>query len=559
MRNFLFIFIAILCAYSCSLSTTETTKAIKIDYSENLRIYLSKNYNEISSNAKIGGIELSNPDWINKLYNTTQHSPLWISDSLVLNKNAENLIQLLSTSYNYGLDTSYYYIRNLKKIIQNLIEIDDKVNRYATAAELELLLTNSYFLFGKHLNYGIVAKDSAKLISEIPRKEFTINLTEQLLNSYKTDSLVKILLSVQPQHQEYIKLQKQLTKYLKTASLSNESIRVKNYRLDSIKAYQQSKKALILHHYLNAQNNDSLYFLALKKFQTQHGLSPDGIIGKNTAKALSQSPYHDYKKIVMSLEKWRWKNNWDSNYIFVNIPSFQMKIYLNNKIEEVLNVVVGKARTSTAEINGKMEYMIVYPFWNLPYSISSKELLPKIKKDSTYLQRNNYEVFTKKHKALNINDIDWNTVTQNNFNYKIRQKGGGANSLGIIKFIFPNRHSIYFHDTPLKSFFKNDLRAYSHGCVRTQNPLKLAELILNSDNNEYNIDSVNAFIKSKKQIRITLNKKFPVHIHYFTSGTDVNNNLIFYKDIYGLDEKLEELMHLKNQSNSANIPELVSK
>ena len=187
--------------------------------------------------------------------------------------------------------------------------------------------------------------------------------------------------------------------------------------------------------------------------------------------------------------------------------------------------MVGKPDKNTPEINDEMEYMIIYPFWNLPYSISSKELLPKIQKDSTYLERNGYQVFTNKHKAIDNNTINWNTVTEENFNYKIRQNGGRTNSLGLVKFIFPNKNSVYFHDTPSKRYFKNDIRAYSHGCVRVQHPLELAEIILKEDKNEYNIDSVNTFIANKNHRRITLNKKIPVHILYFTCGTDTSNKI----------------------------------
>ena len=540
------------------MNNSDSTSNNKINYKENLRVYLSNNYNNLESNIEIHKITLSNVNLINHFYQEVKYNPIWIDDSLTLNNNGKILIELLSSSYNYGLDTNNYHGIILNKISINLDKTkNDK--KYSIASKLEILLTNSYFLIGKDLNYGIVDKDSSYLVSDIPRKEYKIDLPKLLLKSFKTDSVTNILLSLQPQHKEYIKLQKNLKDYLKTASLSKEKIVVNNFRKDSIKAYKQSKKALILHNYLKRDETDSDYFRALEKFQTQHGLKPDGLIGKNTAKALSKSPYSNYLKAIVSLEKWRWRNEWKDDYIFVNIPSFEMKLYQNSEFKKSLNVVVGKPSTFTPELNDQMEYVIVYPFWNLPFSISSKELLPKIKKDSTYLQRNGYQVFTKKHKPIKSENINWNNVTASNFNYKIRQKGGAGNSLGIIKFIFPNKNSIYFHDTPSKRFFKNEIRAYSHGCIRVQHPLKLVEIILDADKNKYNIDSVHVYIISKEQKRITLNTKIPVHIQYFTCGTDSNNNMVFYTDIYNLDKKLEELMELNDYSNPESIPEFVSK
>lgn len=559
MSKYFLFFIPILLGYSCSLSTSESTNTVKINYKEKLRVYICDNYKKIKPDTEIHKITLSNIDWINEFYKEIKHNPIWINDSLELNQNGKDLIKLLSNSYNYGLDTNFYDGNSLNKISISLNGTVEKDQKYATASALELLLTNSYFKIGKDLNYGIVHKDSSKLVSQIPRKEFGVDLPKHLLNSFKTDSITTILLTLQPQHKEYIKLQQHLEEYIKIASFSKETITVNHFRKDSIKAFEQSKKALVLYSYLKEESSDSDYVLALEKFQIQHGLKPDGLIGRNTAKALSKSPYNDYKKAIVSLEKWRWKNSWGTDYIFVNIPSYEMKIYRNDEIKKSLNVVLGKPSTFTPEINDEMEYMIVYPFWNLPFSISSKELLPKIKKDSTYLKRNGYKVFTSKYKSIKSDDINWNTVTEGNFNYKIRQNGGGGNSLGLIKFIFPNKHSIYFHDTPSKRYFKNEIRAYSHGCIRVQHPLQLAELILEADENKYNIDSVKTYIGNRKQKKITLNTKIPIYIQYFTCGTDSNNKIVFYKDIYGLDEKLEELMGLNNQSNSDNTPELVSK
>ena len=559
MRNKFLYLIFLATIYSCSLSNSDNVNGVKIDYKENLRVYLSDHYNKLNPKSEVQKITLSHTDWINNFYKEIKHKPIWINDSLEPNNNAYELILLLSTSYNYGLDSSLYYASKLNEISKQIKRTTNLDERYSAASDLEILLTNSYFLIGKDLNYGLVPQDSSNLVSEIPRKAFDIDITQHLLNSFKTDTVTKSLLALQPQHAEYLKLQSQVEKYLKTASLSKEKVQVIHFRKDSIMAYQQSKEALVLHNYLTETGSDTDYVRAIEKFQIQHGLKPDGLIGKNTAKALSKSPYSNYIKAVMSLEKWRWRNDWNEDYIFVNIPSCEMKVYQDNKIKKHLKVVVGKPKTHTPELNDEMEYMIIYPFWNLPYSISSKELLPKIKKDSTYLKRNGYKVFTNKYKPVDDNSINWNSVTENNFKYKIRQEGGGSNSLGIIKFIFPNKNSIYFHDTPSKRYFKNEIRAYSHGCVRVQHPLELADVILQSDQNKYNIDSVNTYVKSKKQKRITLNTKIPVHIQYFTCGTDTNSNIVFYKDIYGFDEKLKELMGLNNQSNPANIPELVSK
>ena len=542
---------------SCSLSNNEHNIAQSEDFKENLRIYLKNNYDNKLND--VHGITLTYPKLIQELYDEIEFSSIWIDDSLQGNNDAQKFLSVLSSSRYYGLDSNKYNSEKLIELFQQIKNNADIKDRYHQSAELEILLTNSYFLFAKDIYFGITPIDSNLLVSELPRKKFEVNLVKHLLESLKTDSLCEILLSLQPNQKEYIELQKKATIYLKTVAINDNQVKVIHFREDSILAYKQSKEALKLHGYLTNDSIDSVYFNALKKFQIEHGLLPDGLVGRNTAKALSQSTFYYYKKIAINLEKWRWKEAWPEDFIYVNIPSYQMKVYLKNKLKQTHNVVVGTTKTPTSEIIDEMDYMIVYPYWNLPYSISSEELLPKIKKDSTYLKRNGYEVFTTKHKPVDSDNINWSTVTKDNFNYKIRQQGGGSNSLGVIKFIFPNKHSIYFHDTPSKSFFRNELRAYSHGCVRVQNPTMLAGIILENDNHEYNLDSVNALISRKEQKRITLNKKLPVYIQYFTCGIDSSENLVFYPDIYGLDNKLEELMGLNYKPKEDSKGELASK
>lgn len=548
---------------SCNLSTSERTKvSYKKNYKEALSVYLSKNHDLSNEKIILGNeqtITLTNIDWIREFYTTSKFHPIWINDSLLMNSQGEKFVNLLSKSMNYGLDTNFYPVLELSHLADNLKKINRKDDRFTDASNLEILLTNSYFLYGKHLNYGITHQDSSLLFSIIPRKKLALNMPVQLLKANKSDSVIEYLLALQPQHKEYKKLQKSLENYLANTSLSKEKINVDSFRKDSIRSYQQSYEALILHNYLSKESSDSSYFEALIKFQKDHGLFPDKLIGKNTAAALSKSPYDYYKSVAANLERWRWKESWGDDYIYVNIASYQLKVYENNQLTKQHRVVVGKNDTRTPEIDDELEYLIVYPYWNLPYSISSKETLAKIKKDSTYLKRNNFEVFTKKYKPIDANTINWKEVTSENFNYKIRQGGGGSNSLGLIKFIFPNKHSVYFHDTPSKRYFKKDLRAYSHGCIRVQNPIELADHILNSDNNEYNMDSIHIFIKRRRQKQINLNHKIDVHIHYLTCEADSNNSLIFYKDIYKKNEKLIELMFPKNQLEKATLPVLVSK
>jgi len=317
---------------------------------------------------------------------------------------------------------------------------------------------------------------------------------------------------------------------------------VGNFRTDSTKAIKQSKRALVLHKYLDSITTDSLYFVALKKFQIDHALEPDGLVGNNTAKALSMSPYDYYLKIVANLEMWRWKEPLRPNHIFVNVPAYELKLRENNLVTFESKVIVGKKKTATPEIKDSLKYIIAYPYWNIPRKISLEEIIVKAQKDSTYFDKNNYELLTYRRDTVNMDTINWNEMNEDTFTYLIRQKGGGYNSLGYVKFIFPNKYAIYLHDTPAKSLFKRELRSYSHGCVRVEKALSMASHILESDENKYTPDSMYNYIKKRKEKSIKLNSTLPVYIYYLTVKGSDNGDLIFYNDIYGIDRKITHLM-----------------
>jgi murein L,D-transpeptidase YcbB/YkuD len=190
----------------------------------------------------------------------------------------------------------------------------------------------------------------------------------------------------------------------------------------------------------------------------------------------------------------------------------------------------------------------------VPRKISVKEILGKAQKDSTYLTRNNYEVFDYSRNVIEPTSVNWNEVDENSFNYLVRQKGGGSNALGLVKFIFPNKRAIYFHDTPSKYLFNNETRAYSHGCVRVHKALDLADYLLKSDNNKYTIDSVYTYIKKRKQKPIALNTKLPIYMYYATTSADSLGTITFYNDVYKIDEKLiAELIVINSNQRSRSI------
>ena len=520
---------------SCAVDTKKEEPQIQNDFKSELKQYFIDNYENIV-NAERNSFKLDSLAWLHQFYRNNNYTTIWINDSIELKEEGVQLIDQLSNSNNFGLDTRLYDLNAIKGYHRKLERKKSKDERYGLASALEILLTHYYMQHGKHLNSGILNEVDSFTI--VPKKKFKLDLPKYLQKAVEHDSVIDKLLDLQPKHLQYQNLQKGLKLFLQKSSLSTKNINVPNFRLDSLKAIKQAKKALELHRYLINQYNDSIYLVALAKFQIDHGLIPDMLIGNKTAEALSISPYRYYKQIVANLERWRWKNDWGPKYFYVNIPGFTMQLYNNKIIEREHKIIVGKVENQTPEMIDSLEYIIAYPFWHVPRSISINEILVNAQKDTTYLYRNNYEILNYTKDKLDPKSINWKEVNEGNFNYLIRQKGGVSNALGLVKFIFPNKYSIYLHDTPTKYYFDFETRAYSHGCVRVQHALDLADHILSADNNKYTLDSIFKYIDKREEKSMLLNTKIPIYIVYFTMNVDSSGNIIFYNDVYEKDDNL---------------------
>jgi murein L,D-transpeptidase YcbB/YkuD len=324
----------------------------------------------------------------------------------------------------------------------------------------------------------------------------------------------------------------------------------KNYVLPDSKEFEDSCltgaiKVLCDLHYLTDTTSKikKKVTSAIRKFQKEHGLQIDGAIGKNTVAALEKSTQERYHQIAITLEKLRWEQPWDKNHLLVNIPKYTLHLIQNNETVKTHKIIVGnpKARTPQ-EINSQVEYLVTFPFWHVPKGIAANEILPHIKKDSTYLEAHHYELMGKGWTAVDPKKVDWSKMTRANFPYRIRQKGGIWNAVGLVKFIFPNEHFVYLHDTPSKDYFNTDLRAFSHGCLRLHKPMDFADYLLKVDSNSYTVDSVQTHIDNKNSRKMRFKKPLPIYVRYYTCEADSDGNVYYFRDAYKLDEVIRRLL-----------------
>lgn len=268
--------------------------------------------------------------------------------------------------------------------------------------------------------------------------------------------------------------------------------------------------------------NDALE-AAVRQFQSRHGLKEDGIIGKNTTGAMNVSLQSRIEQLLVNLERMRWlPPRPDSLFLLANIPSYRLYVMENGQPVFDMAIVVGKERFGTVIFTDSLKYVVFSPYWNIPRSIVRNEIQPAMNRNPRYLEQQNMEI-TGHSNGLPI----------------IRQKPGGNNALGRVKFIFPNNYSIYFHDTPAKSLFSREKRAFSHGCIRLEEPARLADYLLQNKPG-WTTEKISEAMYSGEEKWVTLDNPVPVFITYFTAWVDQNNLLHFRDDIYGHDKNMAD-------------------
>ncbi|WP_255080862.1 murein L,D-transpeptidase [Lacihabitans sp. CCS-44] len=429
------------------------------------------------------------------------------------------------------------------KLIDSLINIAHNEDKKVILPEsethkIEFLLTSNFFKYAEKA-FGGIAKNTFDLEWFVPRKKKNFQiLLDNIISNSKSKNLQYSI------NQYYTTLTSQLRNY-KSIEKSGGFPKIVTLKKQIIMG--ESDTCLVaLKAYLlmtgDIKTKDSTLIFdenlktALKNFQNRHGLTESGILNKATIAELN-IPIHDrISQMMVNLERLRWlPEEMEPNFLLVNIPEFKLHIFENGKPISQSKVVVGKMATQTSIFKGQLSTVVLNPYWGLPNSIVINEVLPKIKRNVSYLSKNNIEVFSK-NSIIDPRNVNWNQY-KTQVPYNFRQKPGKNNSLGKIKFLFPNNYNIYLHDTPAKSLFGETNRSFSHGCIRVENPKSLAEYILRNDA-KWNSENIDNILKTDVEKRITVTPTLPVYLLYLTSWVAHDGNLHFRKDIYGHDKKL---------------------
>jgi murein L,D-transpeptidase YcbB/YkuD len=423
------------------------------------------------------------------------------------------MLHVVATTEFLGLNKERYQYETLQMLADSLEKIHPNVD-FNLSRQMEVGLTHSFLQIALHLDHGMFADTIHGINSNFHAsgKEYA-----KLLNDVPRDSISRILSGLEPNNRQYNRFMKALREFVSRNNISSTPIFIRNPKTDSAGAVEDTRRALVYHHYLSdtLRNSDSAYRTALKKFQLDNNLNGDGTVGANTIKALERDNARKFQLLSINADRWRKEHveQLPAAYVWVNLPSYRLKIIVDDSVKMEKRVVIGKAteRAETPILESAINQIVLWPTWTVPQSIIKREM--------------------KSFKGFQ--------VTKRGNGITVVQPAGLKNALGAVKILFPNKYSVYIHDTPAKTLFNADLRAASHGCVRCQEPLEVAAYLLQLDSIGISYDSLKAIKDRKIQTRtFRLKKPVPVYFRYFTAEADQNGNLRFYADVYNRDRAM---------------------
>ncbi len=474
-----------------------------------------------------------------KFYQEQDYNLAWFADQELIGL-ASIFLQIITRAKQEGLQPADYHYQQIENLIDKIKKADQKDQQFSWAVKLDLLLTDAFFNYSSHLLLGVNQAKNLKQTSD--RKE--VNLIQLLEKIVKRGQVKKQLDNLKPKQLNYKQLQQALIKYRKIASqggwpsvFSQDKLKKGDYN----QQVARLRKRLIICGDLAKKETtspklfDAALQQAVRKFQYRHGLEVTGIVDKETVRELNISVAKRIEQLKLNLDRLRQlPRDLGSQYIFVNIPDFQLKVKAQGKLVRTMKVIVGKPTRQTPVFSDQITYLVFNPYWNIPRRIAVDDLLPILQENPNYLARKNIEVFAGgrgQWNRINPEQINWSQVTADNFNYKFRQQPGPKNALGQVKFIFPNQYSIYLHDTPAEKLFERSYRACSSGCVRLNRPVKLARYLLRNNHN-WTSSKVKEAVKQGGRVRVEIKKPVPVYLVYLTAWVNEDGTLQFRNDIY---------------------------
>jgi murein L,D-transpeptidase YcbB/YkuD len=510
--------------------------------SDNIRSVL--NFAKGSNGMINDSIRLSMFNIVNSLYEKNNFQGIW-SRKENWKPVADSMFQFIKKARYYGLYPEDYHYNELDSL-RLKIAGDSLVRMDAVAwTKADLLLTDAFMKTLKDLKEGRILPDSVSIVS---KENYVDSFFVQNLNqAIDSNNISELFQSVEPTNTNYVSLRQLLPAFVD--SMDTEKYLFVHFPYIDTAAFNQELYKRLLQSGIgdpNADPDSATLSKEVKKYQAKHQLTADGKPGEVTVRTLNSNDNEKFRRIAITLDRYKQLPELPEKYIWVNLPSLYLKVFDNDTVALESKIIIGKPTTPTPLLSSKITNMVTYPNWTIPMSIIRKDILPALKVNPGYLASKGFSLVDYNGETVDPFTVKWSKYKKG-IPWKIVQGSGDDNALGIFKFNFNNPYSVYLHDTNQRYLFANSNRALSHGCVRVQKWEELAFFIAENDSLatkeghplSYTADSIRNWIANKDRKTIMVKKRLPLYIQYFTCEAK-DDKIVMYNDVYNEDNLLEE-------------------
>lgn len=507
----------------------------------------------VPSSLMVGGERLLASSALPAFYEARVYRPAWIgSDGRPLPR-ARRLLEAVRRADEHGLRPGDYHAPEIDSLLSRVSRVRgaDTVDA-RLLAELDFLLTDAFLIYGSHLLAGRV--DPRTIDSMWTATGRGADLAELLRRALAGDRVVEALESLAPDQREYALLQQLLQEYRRAATGGWPTVEPG----PSLRVGAEGPGVASLTRRLAASGDlpgraatgdtarfDEPVAEAVRRFQRRHGLEPDAVVGDSTRAAMNVPVERRIEQIELNLERWRWlPADLGRRHVRVNIANFEMEVREGDSTVVEMRAIVGRHYRQTPVFSDTMRYVVLNPSWNVPHTIAVNDILPQVKKGPSYLAQQGMQIFRGwdgEAAAIDPATVDWTALGPKSFPYRFVQRPGPLNALGQVKFMFPNRFSVYLHDTPSRGLFAQNVRTFSSGCIRLERPLELLDHLFR-DSPQWTPAALRSALDTKREQTIRLPDLVPVHLQYWTAWAEDDGTIHFRRDIYGRDARLEKAL-----------------
>ena len=492
----------------------------------------------------------SNPDRMRELeqpvvvafYRERDYKPVWSDEKGRLDR-AYDLLHVIIHARDEGLDPADY---NLEAIRRNWDS-----SGLGESVQLDLLLSAALYRYSKDVYSGRF--DPKRVDADWHINNEPLDVSSLFADVARKASIAKLLKELPPQHSGYRSLKKQLQDLRQLAQqggwqrLGWGPVLERGVQHQQVMQLRQRLKVsgdLVVDPFPEMDIFDRWLEEAVSQYQARHGLEVDGKVGPQTRRSLNITVKERIRQIRINMERWRWMpRKLGKRYVMVNMSGFELYIMENGGVVLAMPVIIGKSYRSTPTFSGLISYMEYNPYWTIPKKMVLEDIIPRQLNDPSYLSRKTIKVYRGWANAREIDPktVDWSKLDEDNFPYWLRQEPGPKNALGRIKFMFSNPYAVYLHGTPDKHLFERVVRAFSSGCIRVKDPVRLAAFLLNEGTLQMEEEVLSNIHLGTNQ-GVTLPIAIPIYLVYWTAWVDEEGRLNFRDDIYGRDTRLYELL-----------------